>query len=306
MRRFRCPLAALLALSSVLTAPVVAAKQQVPVVPEQAAPAREIRPALWKVADADTTIYLFGTVHALPPGIAWYRDNVMRALEGSKELVTEIPESEPASVQALVTTRAMLPAGENLRAMMTATQRESYEAALANQGLPVAAFDEAEPWFAAMTIATLPLLKTGYTLASGVEPVLTARAKALGLRHRALETVEFQFGLFDNLPLELQESYLGEVIEKLPEIHGELSKIVEAWKIGDAEGLAELMNDVEDDPELIEELLLKRNRAWADWINTRLDAPGQVFVAVGAGHLAGKGSVQQELGKRGLTVTRVQ
>ena len=29
-------------------------------------------PALWKVSDEDTTIYLFGTVHVLPSDLVWY------------------------------------------------------------------------------------------------------------------------------------------------------------------------------------------------------------------------------------------
>ena len=40
--------------------------------PEPVAPAVP-GPALWKVADKDTTIYLFGTVHALPKDVPWMR-----------------------------------------------------------------------------------------------------------------------------------------------------------------------------------------------------------------------------------------
>ncbi|MEQ1726686.1 MAG: TraB/GumN family protein, partial [Sphingopyxis sp.] len=29
-------------------------------------------PALWVVRDADTTIYLFGTIHVLRPGLSWF------------------------------------------------------------------------------------------------------------------------------------------------------------------------------------------------------------------------------------------
>ena len=37
-----------------------------------------------------------------------------------------------------------------------------------------------------------------------------------------------------------------------------------------------------------------------------MQQPGTVFVAVGAGHLAGDQSVQDYLKERGLTVSRVQ
>ena len=45
------------------------------------------RPAMWQVRDADTTIYLFGTIHALPQGIDWFGSAVAAAFDGSHELV---------------------------------------------------------------------------------------------------------------------------------------------------------------------------------------------------------------------------
>jgi uncharacterized protein YbaP (TraB family) len=82
-----------------------------------------VRPALWKVADEDTTIYLFGTVHALPPGVPWYRDKVAVAFEESKELITEIVDEDQAAVQKAVMATAVLPAGKTLRGMMTPEER---------------------------------------------------------------------------------------------------------------------------------------------------------------------------------------
>jgi uncharacterized protein len=56
----------------------------------------------------------------------------------------------------------------------------------------------------------------------------------------------------------------------------------------------------------MELLLTNRNRAWAEWIAARLDKPGVVFMAVGAGHLAGEQSVQAQLAARGIASSRVQ
>ena len=65
------------------------------------------------------------------------------------------------------------------------------------------------------------------------------------------------------------------------------------------------MNDELEDPVLYRRLLTDRNRNWADWIGHRMKQPGTAFVAVGAGHLAGKGSVQDILQRRGIKVRRV-
>ncbi|MCC6829096.1 MAG: TraB/GumN family protein [Novosphingobium sp.] len=263
-------------------------------------------PALWKVSDADTTIYLFGTIHALPKGIEWFGGPVAKAFEGSQELVTEIVESDPAQMQKLVMEKAMLPQGQTLRAILPPETRVTYEGALGTLGVGAGAFDAFEPWYAAIGLATLPLVRQGYDNANGVETALDAKAKALGRPHSALETAEFQLSLFDSLPLDVQKRYLAEVVTNLPHASDDLAAMVDAWRKGDADRLASLMNADEDDPALVEALLINRNRAWAGWVRDRLAKPGTVFVAVGAGHLAGPGSVQDQLARLGIASTRVQ
>jgi uncharacterized protein YbaP (TraB family) len=292
---------ALIALPAYAQGPAPAASA-----PVAAAAEPEVRPALWKVADGDTTIWLFGTVHALPPGIEWYRGPIAKAFEGSQQLVTEIVPPDPGQMQAIVVSKAMLPKGQTLRATMPADERSRFETALATQGLPASAFDPFEPWYAAVGLSTMPLLRDGFASANGVEETLDTRARALGLPHAALETAEYQLSLFDGLPAQTQRVYLDEVIKNLPTMKQQLLQMVDAWKVGDADRLARLINEDEDDPALLETLLINRNRNWAQWIGQRLKTPGTVFVAVGAGHLAGNGSVQEQLAKAGITAQRVQ
>ena len=277
-----------------------------PVADQQVAAPDQARPALWRVSDADTTIYLFGTVHALPEGVQWLDGPVATAFEASDELVTEIVESSPAEMQALVVNKAMLAPGKSLRTLLPPKDRLALETALRQHNLPVESFDRFEPWYAAIALATLPLLRDGYATENGVETALDARAKSLNRPHLALETAEYQLGLFDSLPFAVQKRYLREVITGMPQMRAELAAIIAAWQVGDAEKLARLMNEDESDPALEAALLTNRNRNWAGWIKQRLDRPGAVFVAVGAGHLAGRGSVQDQLKTLGFTTTRVQ
>lgn len=290
------PIAAVAALFAALLSPQASARET-----EEA-----VRPALWKVADDDTTIYLFGTVHALPPDVPWYRGQVATAFEESQELVTEIVDLDQTAVKKAVTVTAILPAGQSLRGMMTPAERTKYEAALTYAGMPTAAFDQVEPWFAAITLAVVPLAKDGILQQHGVEGLLNARAKALGHQHAGLETATYQLGLFDSLPPDVQKRFLMEVVDSLPTVTTDLGRIIDAWKAGDVDGVANLMKEQDDDPVVAETLIYKRNRNWADWIKTRLDKPGSVFIAVGAGHLAGPGSVQDELRELGVASIRVQ
>ena len=263
-------------------------------------------PALWKVADEDTTIYLFGTVHVLPKDVEWYNQNIATALGASDKLVTEIymaPGTE-AKAQAAFMSKGILPAGESLRALLSEEQKATYEAALAKLSLPANAFDRFEPWLAAINLSMIPLLQAGYNPTAGVESVLEEKA---GKTARGeLETIDFQVGIFDTLPQEAQLQFMMEVASGIDQVVPNLAAMVEEWVDGDPDGLADLLNEGLTDPTLAEALLYKRNRNWAEWIDTRLDTPGTVFVAVGAGHLAGKNSVQKALETRGIVTTRVQ
>lgn len=262
-------------------------------------------PALWKVTDKDTTIYLFGTVHALPKDVQWMDDEIRSALANADELVTEVDLKSASGASPAIMQIATLPDGRNLREMMPAADRTAYEAAMTGLGLPVAAFDRLEPWYAALMLSTLPLMRDGYSPETGVESVLEKQFDAARPRD-ALETVEYQLGLFDGLPMDTQLAYLGQVVTSVPDMKSKLDEMVARWLVGDADSLARLMNEEETDPMLLERLLIQRNRTWAGWINQRLNKPGTVFIAVGAGHLAGADSVQEILAQRGIRTDRVQ
>lgn len=261
-------------------------------------------PALWKVADEDTTIYLFGTVHALPDGVDWYDERISAAFETSDLLVTEVDMSSMSGAAGDMMNRARLTDGQTLRSLMTDEHRDTYESTLATMGLPAEALDPFEPWYAAMTLTMLPLMQAGYGPDSGVEHILEQRWGP-DRQRGALETLDQQIDLFDGLPMDVQLNYLAETVDTVPEMTQVLDAMVDEWLDGDADDLGELLNAEMSDPALYERLLVGRNRHWAEWIDNRMTQPGTVFIAVGAGHLAGAGSVQEQLKARGITVERV-
>ena len=263
-------------------------------------------PALWKVADEDTTIYLFGTVHVLPQGIEWYDTTIETALTGSDTIVTEIPmdPSAEAELQQLTMAKGLLPGGTTLRSLLTPEQTATYTTALGKIGIPAEAFDPLKPWLAGLTISLMPLMQQGYDPNSGVEKVLLSKVPEMP--RDALETAEFQLGIFDGMSQEAQVAFMIEAAEGVDEAKPMLDRMVAEWAKGDADALATVMNEGMTDPAVAEALLYKRNANWAEWIGARLDEPGTVFVAVGAGHLAGARSVQDYLAQKGIAVTRVK
>ncbi|GGJ43039.1 TraB/GumN family protein [Sphingopyxis bauzanensis] len=264
-------------------------------------------PALWVVKDDDTTIYLFGTVHVLKPGLSWFDEAVKTAFDKSDEMMLEIvmPEDQAAVAKTMMPL-AMDTTGKTIPSRLTPEQLQAYQAAMVSVGLPANAFDSFEPWFPAMTLSVLPLTKLGYDPEQGAEKLLTKFAKADGKPVAGLETLEEQLGFFDQLPDTQQVAFLNSVVKDLDKLGPTLDKMVGLWAKGDPDGLAVVMNDsLAATPELAAMLLYERNERWADQIKTRMDKPGTVFIAVGAGHLAGEKSVQDYLKDRGLTATRI-
>ncbi|HEY0621711.1 TraB/GumN family protein [Sphingomonas sp.] len=282
--------------------------QQAPAPAPAAVETRDVDPALWVVKDEDTTIYLFGTIHILRPGLSWFDEAVRKAFDESSELVTEIGMMpDPAAAAPLVMKYGFNATGPTLTEKLPADKRAAFAKAVADLGLPQASVDRFDPWLAAVQISMLSVIRQGYDPKSGVEEALNTAAKAANKPISGLETMEQQFGFFDSLSEESQIAFLIETVDKLPEAGPMLDKMVAEWGAGDADGLAAVMNEgLKAAPQVGKVLLADRNARWAEWIETRLDKPGVVFVAVGAGHLAGTESVQTYLAKRQIKATRIE
>jgi len=267
---------------------------------------RTAEPALWMVQDHDTTIYLFGTVHVLRPDVKWFDYAVRAAFNRSDTLVLELVMPPDKEARAIVDDLGLAKDGTRLFTALPEAERRTLMVELPRLGLAPDALDRQEPWMAAMTLTNLPLRRLGYDDKDGAEAVLFAGANREGKNVLGLETLRQQLGYFDNLSPAAQQALLAAAIAAIPKTDKEIDQTVAAWGKGDLDALAGITNrDLAGSPELRRVLLVERNRRWADWIAKRMEQPGTVFVAVGAGHLAGPDSVQAELAKRGLKVERV-
>ncbi len=263
-------------------------------------------PALWVIKDADTTIYLFGTVHVMKDNIKWFDGGVKAAYDDSSEVVFELDLSNPQALQGAVMKLAIDPDGPPLTQKLGPDLAASLGQAFKDIGLPMAAFEKFEPWFVPAVMLQTMLAKTGYSPDGGVDVKLAAALKKDGKTLGALETAEEQMGFFDTLPETVQIAFLKSTIADLPKTGPVLDEMVSAWAKGNPEALDALMNKgMQATPELEKVLLNDRNVRWADWVEKRMAKPGTVFMAVGAGHLAGKNSVQEKLKAKKLIATRI-
>jgi uncharacterized protein YbaP (TraB family) len=265
-------------------------------------------PAMWVIKDADSTIYLFGTVHVLKPDTQWRNPRIDAALAAASELWLEVPMTDPEAMQAemlpLVMQHGMAmdkPLNTRLTPEEYATLGEAVEAA----GAPIQAVNLMRPWLASLTIQVAGIQRAGYDPNAGVENQLVDIFKQRNINSRGLETLAFQIGVFTGLPEAAELDLLRQTLKEYKEAPTQLDRLVSLWAAGDTAALeAEVVAPMKADDAMYQALLVRRNANWTVKIEEMLRGSGTVFIAVGAGHLIGPDSVQAQLARRGITATR--
>jgi len=291
LQRFIAPVTALLALGSV-------AEAKAP----QAA-----RPALWAVSDADTTIYLFGTIHLLPSDMKWRTAKIDQAMSNSQQLVVEtiIDEKNPTKLMSALASLGLAKGLPPLLERVPPAQRPALAAAIKKSGVPEQAYNSMKTWMAAFLLLSNQFKELG--LSGGVEGVLRADFLAHNKPVGELETNLEQLSFFDKLPESAQLNLLEGAMEENASMKREFGGMLDSWSRGDVKGIAQTFDkDLSTSPELRDTLIRERNANWTRWIEQRMTQPGAVMVAVGAGHLAGPYSVIEGLKKDGYKVQRVE
>jgi uncharacterized protein YbaP (TraB family) len=266
------------------------------------------RPALWKLGDADTTIYLFGTIHLLPKDLNWRTPTLERALAASDELYLETTLGSDVMGSAQTMMRlGVSPGLPPIIERVPPERREEFRKMIASTGVPEKSLDRLETWAAALTLFSVSFRNMGVAPEAGVERGLSAIHAGANKPVKGLETIEQQFGYFDKLSEESQRALLLGMIDDPQKAKAEFQEMLAAWKSGDVDAIARTFDsETVLSPELRDVLMKRRNQAWAEWLARRLQQPGTLMVAVGAGHLAGPDSVQNMLQARGIKISRIQ
>jgi uncharacterized protein YbaP (TraB family) len=267
------------------------------------------KPALWKLADADTTIYLFGTIHLLPKGTQWRTPAFDAAASSASALVVEtlIDEANPMASVAEMMKLAVSPNLPPVLDRVPANKRAALAEVIKKSGMPPAVLDRLETWAVGFILLGVTFKDLGLDPHSGVEDSLKAEFKSAAKPIGQLETNAEQFGFFDTLPEAAQRQFLLSVLDDPAQERAQYADMLKVWSRGDVAAMARSFNrELGNESALRDNLLRKRNANWNRWLQQRLAQPGVVMVAVGAGHLSGSDSVISLLKKGGYRVTRVQ
>jgi uncharacterized protein YbaP (TraB family) len=263
--------------------------------------------SLWELHGKHNTVYLLGSIHVLRSSDYPLAPIVLEAYAHAGGVLMEInlDEINSETVQAEMLASASLPAGKTLPEVL-GKQRYERAAALAHEiGVELSMFDQYAPWFAAEAISELQLTQLGFQPETGVEMYFMDRARSDGKSVAGLETAHDQISVFQNMPLDTQAEYLVSSLEQAHDLPKQVDSMVRAWQRGDTQWFeTELKSDLGRDPSLYQSVLGARNRKWVPKIEALLNDDKNYLVIVGAGHLAGQGSVIELLKKDGVVVTQ--
>ena len=269
------------------------------------------QPAMWAVKDADSTIYLFGTVHLLKPETQWKTPKLEAAIKEAEQLWLELPttnaEQLAPQMMPLITQFGLAPATP-LSSNLTADEMKTLDEAAKLAGMTGAQLDIFRPWFAALTISTSAMVRAGYDPASGVDGKIEAAFGERSVKPNGLETPESQIKVFASMERDDELAYLRETMEDYENAATMLDGMVDQWSRGDIAAMEQLFVTEmrEASPDLYAALLPNRNANWVGQIEEMLKGKGTIFIAVGAGHLIGEDSVQAMLKAKGIESVRVQ
>jgi uncharacterized protein YbaP (TraB family) len=267
------------------------------------------RPALWQVADKDTTVYLFGTIHLLPDNYVWRTPAFEKAVTNSQGLIVEtiVDLDHPQAFQAQLLTLGYSPGLPPIADRVPPAKLPQLRDAISKTGLSESSFNLMETWYAAFVLLNVQFKAMGLVGQEGPEQTLRHEFSATKKPIGELETNAEQLGYFDKLPETAQRGLLEGSIDSQDATKAQFQQMLGAWTRGDVAAIGASFNkDLSESPELREALLRRRNVNWTRWIERRMTTPGSVLIAVGAGHLAGPGSVVELLKKDGYRVRRVQ
>ena len=267
-------------------------------------------PALFVARDADSTMYLFGTLHIRRADQPWGGARAQEGLAETAEVWTEIPISPEtdAAIQSLTFRYGLAESGRPLSSYFNDEENARIRAAAQRAGVQPAMLEAFKPWLAGVTLSVMPMIQAGYDPEAGADRLIDAYADEHGKTMRSFETAEQQIQMLAGLSEEAQRQMLLESLSEIDAGVAQMEEMTNAWQNGDLTTLERLVvTEMRTDyPEFYNALLVERNNTWVPVLTRELEGSGVDFVAVGAAHLLGPDGVIAQLRARGYTVERVE
>jgi uncharacterized protein YbaP (TraB family) len=277
------------------------------------ASAKPSTPAIWRVSDADNSLYLLGSFHALKPSDYPLSKTINDAYADAELLVFEMaPEQlQSPDLPAKIAQMATLPENQSVQNLLPeATWQALKDWSARNPEFPLLSLQRFEPWFIAFTVINAQAKSQGFEAGQGLDQHVMNKAKASKKPSMGLESAEQQIALFDSMPMPAQTQLLIESLFDTAKGKQELDNLHQLWKAGDTKNferqtVAKMQREY---PDLYQSINVARNNAWLPTLQNLLDAEHEddALVVVGALHLVGPDGLVQLLKAKGYHVEQLK
>lgn len=276
------------------------------------APAADVaRPLLWKVSDADNSVYLLGSFHLLKPGDYPLPAEVDRAFDDAESLLFEVDPQAMAAPETAAVMQKYMGYDDDTR-LSTALPKatlDKLKTLISASGGSLEALEHSEPWAVSLGLVLGITQSMGFRPELGLDNHLMQRANKAGKPTAGLETVEDQFRAMDSVPHAEQAKGLEEFLDDPRKMVQQTSDLHAWWRAGEVERLDAQMRAemARETPETYRLLNVARNRAWLPLVEKRLTGSrsDDTLVVVGALHLLGEDGLVEQLRGKGYTVERL-
>ena len=259
---------------------------------------------LYKITGKDMAepSYLYGTIHLICEADFNVAEATQKAFDEADELIMELDMDDPNMMQSMQA-KIFQPEGLKISSGLSEAQAEKLDAFFkANMGVGLSAFDGMRPFVVSGMLMSAQL-DCGQP--ASFEGYFTQQAMMQQKPVEGLETVDFQFGVFEQIPHAEQVQWLADALEDEAGAKAELQRMIDLYQAEDIDGMYGMFTEMDEYAEYKEVLLDQRNFAWQESLDKELQAEGSEFIAVGAGHLGGKAGMINLLRERGYTVEPV-
>ncbi|HEV7248258.1 MAG TPA: TraB/GumN family protein [Shinella sp.] len=270
----------------------------------------------WKIEkDGKPASWLLGTMHVTDPRVLAMPEAARTAYADAATIVVESDEiADEKKAGATIMARpdlTMFTDGKSITDFLDKQDAEKLAEGLKGRGLSLAAVGRMKPWMIASFVA-LPACEIARKTAGAafLDQQLAKTALAEGKTLKGLETLIEQISALDSLPVEPQVQGLVQTLELGDTLKDVIETMSQLYLAGDTGMIMPMMRasapetdeDAEAYADFEQRIIIDRNHTMAERAAPIL-ADGNVFIAVGALHLAGPEGVVELLRKQGFTVT---
>lgn len=259
---------------------------------------------LWQISGKGLTkpSYLFGTFHLICADEIRFSNNLRSAIQRADEVYFEMDLDDPSNTLGALFFMNMKN-GQTLDSLYT---KEEY-ARLAKYfsdsvGMSLNMLKKVKPGF--LEAFLYPGLLNCKNI-TGVEQELLKIAQADKKEIKGFETIAMQAAVFDSIPYKEQAESLLETIDSIATYKIFFNNMLEMYKAQKIPKIEKLFSEDDFGMQDNQDIMLdSRNRNWIAQLKKILPSTS-VFMAVGAGHLAGVKGLIALLRKEGYIVTPV-